>query len=182
MIATINHADVPSKKWREVNENFAELSGGGGETSVTSADITDATAVGRSVLTAANAGAARTAIGAGTSSVVVGSTVPAGPIAVAIPGTSAEAARADHAHAFPTQFATGRIISLTGAATGSSAAFNGAANASIAVTLATPTTTVRGGVLQGATVADCTVAADGTSAGTQLNALLAQLRVAGIIA
>lgn len=39
-----------------------------------------------------------------------------------------------------------------------------------------------GGVLQGAAVANCTVAADGTSAGTQLNLLLAQLRAAGVIA
>lgn len=37
-------------------------------------DITDSTATGRSVLTAANAGAARTAIGAGTSSLVLGTT------------------------------------------------------------------------------------------------------------
>lgn len=47
-----------------------EPSGG----SVTSANITDATATGRSVLTAANAGAARTAIGAGTSNLAIGST------------------------------------------------------------------------------------------------------------
>lgn len=38
-----------------------------------------------------------------------------------------------------------------------------------------------GGVKQAATVANCTVAADGTSAGTQLNALIASLRDAGII-
>lgn len=42
----------------------------GGE--VGSADITDATAVGRAVLTAATAAAGRTAIGAGTSNLVVG--------------------------------------------------------------------------------------------------------------
>ncbi len=48
--------------------------------------------------------------------------------------------------------------------------------------LPAPTASVRGGVLRGATVANCTVAADGTSAGTQLNLLLAQLRAAGIIA
>jgi hypothetical protein len=40
----------------------------------TSDDITDATTVGKAVLTAANAAAARTAIGAGTSSVVIGTT------------------------------------------------------------------------------------------------------------
>lgn len=36
--------------------------------------------------------------------------------------------------------------------------------------------------VQGAAVADCTVAADGTSAGTQLNLLLARLRAHGLIA
>lgn len=39
-----------------------------------------------------------------------------------------------------------------------------------------------GSTPQGAAVADATVATDGTSAGTQLNALLASLRAAGIIA
>lgn len=48
------------------------ISGGGGSGTVASTDITDATAVGRSVLTAASAATARTAIGAGTSSLVVG--------------------------------------------------------------------------------------------------------------
>ncbi|MNU33603.1 hypothetical protein D3C71_221660 [compost metagenome] len=41
---------------------------------VTSAQITDSTAVGRAVLTAASQAAARTAIGAGTSSLVLGTT------------------------------------------------------------------------------------------------------------
>lgn len=48
--------------------------GGGGGGSVTSADITDATATGRAVLTAASTSAARTAIGAGTSSLAIGTT------------------------------------------------------------------------------------------------------------
>lgn len=47
---------------------------GGGTGSVTSAQITDASTVGKSVLTAANAAAARTAIGAGTSSLALGTT------------------------------------------------------------------------------------------------------------
>jgi hypothetical protein len=47
-------------------------SGGSGE--VTAADITDATTVGRDVLTAADAAAARTAIGAGTSDLTLGTT------------------------------------------------------------------------------------------------------------
>lgn len=45
---------------------------GGGLSTVASTDITDATAVGRSVLTSSSATAARTAIGAGTSSLQLG--------------------------------------------------------------------------------------------------------------
>jgi len=47
---------------------------GGGLTSVTSADITDATATGRSLLKATDATNARTLIGAGTSSLTLGTT------------------------------------------------------------------------------------------------------------
>lgn len=47
-------------------------SGDGG--AITSNDITDATTVGKSVLTATDAAAARTAIGAGTSNLAVGTT------------------------------------------------------------------------------------------------------------
>ncbi|HGE9146147.1 TPA: head fiber protein [Yersinia enterocolitica] len=56
-----------------------------------------------------------------------------------------------------------------------------AASPGDAVTVPAATTTVIGGVKKAATVANCTVAADGTSAGTQLNALLMSLRAAGII-
>ncbi|MFZ1301708.1 MAG: hypothetical protein WAQ27_04030 [Candidatus Microsaccharimonas sp.] len=45
-----------------------------GSSSVTAANITDATTTGRSVLTATDAAAARTAIGAGTSSLAIGTT------------------------------------------------------------------------------------------------------------
>lgn len=52
-----------------IDEKMKELEGGqGGTPEIAAADITDATTVGRSVLTAANAAAARAAIGAGTSS------------------------------------------------------------------------------------------------------------------
>lgn len=44
------------------------------------------------------------------------------------------------------------------------------------------TNALPGGVLKGAAVANATVATDGTSAGTQLNALLVSLRNAGVIA
>ena len=43
------------------------------------------------------------------------------------------------------------------------------------------TTTLRGGVTKAAVVAPATVAADGTSAGTQLNLLILSLRAAGVI-
>lgn len=47
---------------------------------------------------------------------------------------------------------------------------------------ATATTVDAGLVKQGVAVADITPAADGTTAGTALNALLASLRTAGVIA
>lgn len=56
-----------------------------GDYQPTAANISDATATGRSVLTAANAAAARTAIGAGTSSLALGT-------------TSTTAAAGDHTH------------------------------------------------------------------------------------
>lgn len=77
-----------------------------------------------------------------------------------------------------TALATGRTFALTGGATGTSGAFTGAANASIPVVLATPGASLRGGVLQGAAVANAT---DEASAVTQLNALLASLRASGAI-
>lgn len=48
--------------------------GGGGGGSVTASQITDATTVGRAVLTATSAAAARSAIGAGTSTLTIGTT------------------------------------------------------------------------------------------------------------
>lgn len=48
--------------------------GGGGPATITSEDISDASETGKSVLTAEDAAAARTAIGAGTSSLSIGTT------------------------------------------------------------------------------------------------------------
>ncbi|UPK42467.1 hypothetical protein [Paenibacillus pabuli] len=53
--------------------NPIDIGGGGGGT-VTSNSITDATATGKAVLTSANQAAARTAIGAGTSNLAIGTT------------------------------------------------------------------------------------------------------------
>lgn len=72
-----------------------------------------------------------------------------------------------------TALQTGRTFALTGGATGTSAAFNGTANASIPVTLSTPTATVRGGVLQEAHIDPAT----GTTTDI-INALIA----AGVLA
>lgn len=96
-------------------------------------------------------------------------------------GTSPLYARQDHVHPLQTTVAaltTGRTFTLTGGATGTSAAFTGAANASIPVALATPTGAVRGGILQQAAIADLTAAP--TQA--DFNTLLTALRAAGVIA
>lgn len=158
----------------------------GGQEAITSADISDATAVGKSVITAANAAAARTAIGAGTgnSNVAVATTAPLAPATTAAVGTSSAAARADHVHPLQASVATlttGRTFSLSGGATGTSAAFNGSANATIAVTLAVPTATVRGGVLQQTTQAN-SAAADVAALVADFNTLLGKLKAAGVIA
>lgn len=55
-------------------QEVADFVGSSGETTVTTAQISDATTVGRNVLKAADATAARTAIGAGTSSLALGVT------------------------------------------------------------------------------------------------------------
>lgn len=136
---------------------FSRGGGGGSGASVSWGDITDK-----------------------PSFLAVGSTVPSAN-GTAAAGTSAQAARADHVHPLQSSVATlttGRTFSLTGGATGTSAAFNGSANASIAVTLATPTSTVRGGVLQGAAIADST-ATDVAGLVTDFNALLSELRRIG---
>ena len=155
-----------------------------GNVTLAPADL-GATATGAALFTAADQASARTAIGAGTSNLVLGT---AAGTALAGNGNAVSATTATTAGTCTgnagtaTTWQTGRTITLTGGATGVSGTFNGSANLSFATTLATPTGVLRGGVLQGTAVANCTVAADGTSAGTQLNALLAQLRTAGIIA
>lgn len=99
--------------------------------------------------------------------------------ATAAVGTGTTAARNDHVHPFPAQLATVRTVTLAGGANGTSTAFTGAANLTINNTLATPTGAVRGGVLQGAAVADATSETDVVA---QFNALLTSLRTSGVIA
>lgn len=97
-------------------------------------------------------------------------------------GTSLLYARQDHVHPLQASVATlttGRTFSLSGGATGTSAVFTGAANATIPVTLATPTATVRGGILQQPAIADVSGRPLDES---DYNALLAALRTAGLLA
>ena len=150
---------MPGELAKVVQEVISSASG-----SVTSAEITDATAVGRSVLTAADATTARTAIGAGTSNLALGttestalagntaipaaaSTAPAALAAAAAVGVGTTWARADHVHAIP------------GASAGS----------------------VRGTVLIQAAEADLAGGADLPTTVAKVNAILAKLRTAGVL-
>lgn len=96
-------------------------------------------------------------------------------------GTTASTALAGNGTAAAaTKLATARSIALTGGATGS-ANFDGTANASIAVTLAAATTSVAGAVKQAATQAN-SAATDVAGVVADLNALIAKLKTAGIMA
>lgn len=96
----------------------AKIVGGSGSgDATTAASITDATTVGRAVLTAASAAAARTAIGAGTSSLGIGTT--AGTAADAVAVTTALAGKADSSHAHTTAQVTGLDTALAGKAAAS---------------------------------------------------------------
>lgn len=78
---------------------------GSGSSTVTSDNITDASTVGKNVLKAADATAARTAIGAGTAT--VGSVAGAALAAAGAAGTATTAARSDHVHPLPPNATTG---------------------------------------------------------------------------
>lgn len=82
-----------------VDEAGVPVPPGGGE----SEPVTWGTLPGKPAVIAAgaDADAARTSIGAGTSSVVVGSTAGAALAAAGAAGSSAQAARADHVHPLP---------------------------------------------------------------------------------
>lgn len=77
----------------DIIQDLQEGAGGGGAGTVTAANITDATTIGRNVIKAVDAAAARTAIGAGTSSLAIGA-------------TAATAAAGNHVHAANTITAT----------------------------------------------------------------------------
>lgn len=73
--APIVAADVLiDRKTGDSVEVSSLVSGGGAPADITSDDITDATTVGKNVIKAADQAAARTAIGAGTSNLAIGTT------------------------------------------------------------------------------------------------------------
>jgi hypothetical protein len=72
----------------------------------TASTISDSTATGRAILTAADAAAARSAIGAGTSSVMISSSVAQALGATAAAGSTGQAADAGHIHPLPAVVST----------------------------------------------------------------------------
>lgn len=147
--------DLATGTTKTVTELFAGGSGG----AVTSAQITDATTVGKAVLTATNAAAARTAIGAST----VGGNV--------LVATDAAAART----------AIGAGTSSLALGTTSTTALAGNTVIPPAYTLPNATASVRGGVLQAVTQAAST-ATDVAGLVTDFNALLTKMKTAGQMA
>lgn len=140
------------------NTAFTATFAAGGGDKVQVADITDAGATGKAVLKAADAATGRTALSAAASGANTDIT--------SITGSAAK-------------LTTARTITLTVGASAATPSFDGSANVTGTIVLPTPTATVRGGTLLGAAVANTT---DSTTAPTTLNALLAALRSAGVIA
>lgn len=130
---------------------------------IESADITDATATGRNLITAATQAAARTAIGAGTSSLAL--------------GTTASTAKAGN-YAPAWDEVTGKPAVI--AAGADAAAARTAIGAGTPYTLPAATTAANGGVKKMPAQADST-ATDAEGLVTDFNALLAKLRTAGIL-
>lgn len=182
---------VPPETAKVIDEIVESVAG---SATVTSAEITDATAVGRSVLTAEDAPTARTAIGAGTSNLALGttastalagntaipaasSTLPAA-LGTAAIGVGTTFARADHVHTLPTIPA---LSSTAPAALAAAAAVGvGTTSARADHVHAIPGVSVgavRGTVLIQAAIPNA--AAAPTQA--EFNAVLAALRAAGVI-
>lgn len=165
-------------------ENPLPMSGGsgGGGGAVTVDNITDATTVGKSVLKAADAAAVRTAIGAGTSSLAIGTTA-----------STAKAGNWTPAVADITGATTvGKaVLGATDAAAARTAIGAGTSNLTIGTTSTTAkagdyappsaTTAANGTVKMAAAQANST-ATDVAGLVADFNALLGKLRTAGIIA
>lgn len=147
---------------------------------IASTDISDSTATGRALITAANAAAGRTTLGAaasGANSDVTSLTGLTTPLSAAQGGTG----NATGLAATATALATSRTIALSGGAT-ASGSFNGTANLTLATTLATPTGAVRGGALQAATIVALTDSSTGTSGGNTVAAVTDVATAANAIA
>lgn len=154
---TVTYVDAAGKLQQAMG--VVVLAGGGAGGPVTSDDITDATDVGREVLTATDGAAVRSAIGAGTSSLVI--------------GTGATDAKAGN---YSPPVVTTTVNGLMPFA--DKIKLNGIATSANNYSLPNAAVSTRGGVLQGAAVAD---AVDETDVVAQFNSLLASLRTAGAI-
>ncbi|HHA2676624.1 TPA: head fiber protein [Stenotrophomonas maltophilia] len=155
--------DVSQKHFAQamVKGDVAGGGGGGGTLPITADNITDASPVGKQVLTAADQAAARTALGAGT-----------GTSNLTIGTTAATAAAGNHTHAAATTAAAGLMsgadkAKLDGIAANANAYSLPAAGVAI------------GGVKQGVAVADPTSETDVVA---QVKALMASLRTSGALA
>ncbi|MCU1145786.1 head fiber protein [Stenotrophomonas maltophilia] len=155
--------DVSQKHFAQamVKGDVAGGGGGGGTLPITADNITDASTVGKQVLTAADQAAARTAIGAGT-----------GTSNLAIGTTATTAAAGNHTHGAATTAAAGFMsgadkAKLDGIAANANAYSLPAAGVAI------------GGVKIGVAVADPTSETDVVA---QVKALLASLRGSGALA
>ncbi|MGG2101699.1 head fiber protein [Stenotrophomonas sp. NRRL B-14846] len=155
--------DVSQKHFAQamVKGDVAGGGGGGGTLPITADNITDASSVGKQVLTAADQAAARTAIGAGT-----------GSSNLAIGATATTAAAGNHTHGAATTAAAGFMsgadkAKLDGIAANANAYSLPAAGVAI------------GGVKQGVAVADPTSETDVVA---QVKALMASLRGSGALA
>jgi len=155
--------DVSQKHFAQamVKGDVAGGGGGGGTLPITADNITDASTVGKQVLTAADQAAARTAIGAGT-----------GTSNLAIGATATTAAAGNHTHGAATTAAAGFMsgadkAKLDGIAANANAYSLPAAGVAI------------GGVKIGVAVADPTSETDVVA---QVKALMASLRGSGALA
>ncbi|MBA0428534.1 hypothetical protein D7Y53_01045 [Stenotrophomonas maltophilia] len=155
--------DVSQKHFAQamVKGDVAGGGGGGGTLPITADNITDASTVGKQVLTAADQAAARTAIGAGT-----------GTSNLAIGTTATTAAAGNHTHGAATAAAAGFMSGadkdkLDGIAANANAYSLPAAGVAI------------GGVKIGVAVADPTSETDVVA---QVKALMASLRGSGALA
>lgn len=155
--------DVSQKHFAQamVKGDVAGGGGGGGTLPITADNITDASSVGKQVLTAADQAAARTAIGAGT-----------GSSNLAIGATATTAAAGNHTHGAATTAAAGF---MSGA---DKAKLDGIAANANAYSLP-PAGVAIGGVKQGVAVADPTSETDVVA---QVKALMASLRGSGALA